>query len=99
MRCNCAPSRTFHCGAVWCQSRQFVPVRLSGSMVLWAGTQQAKQARQRGMGKWWLNVAHPHNPCKSAREGERVSPHRVELAQARKKKKPDRRRRPGWCQV
>lgn len=38
---------------VWCQSRQFVPVRLSGSMVLWAGTQQAKQARQQGMGKWW----------------------------------------------
>lgn len=32
---------------------------------------------------WFVNVAHPHNPCKS----ERVSPHRVELAQARKKKR------------
>lgn len=50
---NEVQSRTFHCGAVWCQSRQFVPVRLPGSMVLWAGTQRAKQARQRGMGKWW----------------------------------------------
>jgi len=37
---------------LWCQSRQFVPVRSSGSMALWAGTQhatQTRQARQHGM--------------------------------------------------
>lgn len=90
MRCNCAPSALAPSLPLWCR---VVPVssvspsqalRLHGALGRHAAGKAGTTARNgQVVAVCFVNVAHPHHPCKS----ERVSPHRVELAQARKKKK------------